>query len=372
MYIPESIAPIIKVVENCNYNCGFCRYANHPPTGDSIMSLELCKKLLYEVCAYNYEHGRKYAQFIFHGGEPLLWGKHRYEEILKYEEELKKMFPELVIENGMQSNGYLIDDEWIELFKKMDMHVGISLDGPAEMNFHYGTDGNEPSIQRVIGNIHKLQENKLTNGILSVITDKHLGHEQEYFDFLNKHNLPSSGFCYCYNPRDEISIDPLDLAGFLCKSFDIYYHAKKSVRIREFDNILLKLYGRPGRNCVFGERVRCGNFPAFSPNGNVGFCDEYEADTAIIGDYTKQSLKEILESDVYQEARVLYTTATTGACVDCEWRCVCGCGCARNDIGEGAERKSYFCETYKKLYAHIAETVKNDSRLEEENKNIVK
>ena len=97
-----------------------------------------------------------------------------------------------------------------------------------------------------------------------------------------------------------------------------------------------------------------------------------EADTAIIGDYTKQSLKEILESDVYQEARVLYTTATNGACADCEWRCVCGCGCARNDIGEGSERKSYFCETYKKLYANIAETVKNDQRLKEENENMIK
>lgn len=371
MYIPECITPIIKVVENCNYNCAFCRYANHPPTGDSIMSLELCKKLIYETCAYNYEHEKKFTQFIFHGGEPLLWGKHRFEEVWRYEEELKKIFPGIVIENGIQSNGYLIDDEWIDTFKRMNMKVGISLDGPAEMNFHYGSDGNEKSMQRVIANIHKLQENNLTSGILSVITDNHLGHEKEYFDFLNKNNLPSSGFCYCYNPRDEIAIDPLELADFLCKSFDIYYHAKQSVRIREFDNILLKLYGHSGKNCVCGERTRCGNFPAFSPNGNVGFCDEYEADTSIIGDFTKQSLIEIVEGDIYQETRKLYTTASSNACSECEWKCICGCGCARNDIGEGSERKSYFCETYKKLYAYVADIVKNDSRLKEENSNMV-
>lgn len=55
MYRPNNIASIIKLVENCNYTCAFCRYANHPPMGESIMSLELCMHIMDEICHYNVE-----------------------------------------------------------------------------------------------------------------------------------------------------------------------------------------------------------------------------------------------------------------------------------------------------------------------------
>lgn len=84
----------------------------------------------------------------------------------------------------MQSNGYLLDEEWMDIFKEMEMSVGISLDGPENMNFHYGASGNLESMKRVIDNIHMLQRHGATSGILSVITENHLGHAKEYFDFL--------------------------------------------------------------------------------------------------------------------------------------------------------------------------------------------
>ena len=92
MYQPKSIAPIIKLAENCNYTCAFCRYANHPPDGKSIMSYELCAHILDEVCRYNVEHGEMHASFIFHGGEPLLWGKDNFKKIYGRTPYIKKLF----------------------------------------------------------------------------------------------------------------------------------------------------------------------------------------------------------------------------------------------------------------------------------------
>src|SRR5882672_1324319 len=65
--------------------------------------------------------------FILFGGEPLLvlapdlerlwaWGLERWGE------------------NGIQTNGVLIRDEHIRMFKQYRVHVGISLDGPSELN----------------------------------------------------------------------------------------------------------------------------------------------------------------------------------------------------------------------------------------------
>lgn len=371
MFQPNRITPIIKLVENCNYTCSFCRYANHPPQEDSIMSMEMCKYILEGVCLYNRKNGQNSATLIFHGGEPLLWGKKRFREIYAYEKELERRYEGFCFFNGMQSNGYLLDEEWMDIFKEMKMSVGISLDGPENMNFHYGTSGNSESIRRVIDNIHMLQRHGATSGILSVITDNHLGHAKEYFDFLHENGITDTGFCYCYNPRDNISIDPIKLAEFLCESFDIYYHSKKQIRVREFDNTLLRLYNVETKGCLFKERCECGSYICISPNGMVSFCDAYEADSFNVGNIMKQSLEEVISSDEYQNTKNLYLTPSQNACKACEFRCVCGCGCGRNDIGEGSEQKSYFCETYKILYRHILDTLKADRRLLEENKKLI-
>lgn len=136
MFQPNRITPIIKLVENCNYTCSFCRYANHPPREGSMMSMEMCKHILEEVCLYNRKKGQNFVTLIFHGGEPLLWGKKRFREIYAYEKELESRYEGFHFNNGMQSNGYLLDEEWMDIFKEMEMSVGISLDGPENMNFH--------------------------------------------------------------------------------------------------------------------------------------------------------------------------------------------------------------------------------------------
>lgn len=114
-------------------------------------------------------------------------------------------------------------------------------------------------MERVIDNIHMLQRHGAASGILSVITENHLGHAKEYFDFLYENGITDTGFCYCYNPRDNIAIDPIKLAEFLCESFDIYYHSKQQIRVREFDNTLLRLYNVETKGCLFKERSECGS-----------------------------------------------------------------------------------------------------------------
>lgn len=70
-------------------------------------------------------------------------GKGQFKKIYAYEQELCSKYEGLQIRKGMQTNGFLLDEEWLDLFVEMKMSAGISLDGPPEMNFHYGTFGNE-------------------------------------------------------------------------------------------------------------------------------------------------------------------------------------------------------------------------------------
>lgn len=370
MFRPRVLSPIFKLVENCNYSCDFCRYANHPPTGLSTMPFELMVKMLTKACEYNISQGADTISIILHGGEPLLWGKDNFRRLHIFQQDFIREHEGFSFVNGIQTNANLIDDEWIDILERLDVHIGISIDGPIEYNYHYGKQGRKESLEKVLQNIKKLQQRKFKLGILSVITEEHVGHAKEYMDFIEENGLTSPGFCYCYNPQDGCSIDQKRLADFLCDAFDIYYNSYTSFRIREFDNILTGIYGRHAGTCTAKCRQECGAFLTLSPNGDIGFCDAYEEYSYVVGNMNRDSLEAIIESERYQSIKELYLTARHNKCSDCDFLNICGCGCARSDQGEGKDRHYYFCDTVQILIKHVLNVVAHDEKLGVENKSI--
>lgn len=179
MYLPKHVNPIIKLTESCNYNCYFCRYANHRQQDNGIC-VDDVKSILYQCVEYNRKHGIQNMNVIFHGGEPLLYGQERIEEIINYENELREN--DFVISNTIQTNASLIDEEWIDFFAKNNFSVGISLDGPIGMNGHISLCSEE-SERRAITSYHKMKEKGIDCGFLRVITQKHLDFPNEFLNF---------------------------------------------------------------------------------------------------------------------------------------------------------------------------------------------
>lgn len=103
----------------CNMQCPYCyeeplRDAGNFSTG---YDMELMKAGLAKE---NY-------RFALFGGEPLLMPIHDVEEIFRWG--LEKFGS-----NGIQTNGSLITEEHIRIFKQYKVGVGISVDGPDELN----------------------------------------------------------------------------------------------------------------------------------------------------------------------------------------------------------------------------------------------
>ena len=67
------------------------------------------------------------SHFTIFGGEPLLVPEHVLEELWAFG--LERFGT-----NGIQTNGTLINDRHIALFKKYKVYVGISVDGPDDLN----------------------------------------------------------------------------------------------------------------------------------------------------------------------------------------------------------------------------------------------
>ena len=103
----------------CNIRCHYC-YQN--PQRDAAG-----RNYQYDMAAMKAAVEREGRRFTLFGGEPLLVPEHDLAELWSWG--LIKFGG-----NGIQTNGSLINERHITMFKRYRVSVGISIDGPGEMN----------------------------------------------------------------------------------------------------------------------------------------------------------------------------------------------------------------------------------------------
>lgn len=103
----------------CNLACHYCYQNPQRDAGNQRMT--------YDLEAMKTEAARIGGAFTLFGGEPLLM---RFEDL----EDLFAWGLETCGSNSIQTNGVLIEDRHIDLFRRYKVSVGISIDGPGELN----------------------------------------------------------------------------------------------------------------------------------------------------------------------------------------------------------------------------------------------
>ncbi|MEK7339484.1 MAG: XyeB family radical SAM/SPASM peptide maturase, partial [Verrucomicrobiota bacterium] len=151
---------------------------------------------------------------------------------------------------ALQTNATLIDEEWIELFSKHRVSVGISIDGPKVVNDRFRIDHKGlGTYNRTIAGLRKLQtavRDKKMKGVaaLCVINPKnnalelyqHIVHELriQQLDFL----LPD------YTHHNFVDEDPEEYGRFLCDLLDAWITDDNPlIRVRILNSALSLLVG---------------------------------------------------------------------------------------------------------------------------------
>lgn len=350
-YKEDFVTPIIKVVDYCNFSCDFCRYSNNPTK--SIMSINTYASIVEKACEYNISRGFNHLTLIFHGGEPLLWGLKNFQKAIEIQHTLLEKHPKLSIKNNIQTNGSLLSDQWIDFLKKNEFNIGVSIDGPDEINFHKNSFGN----QIVLDNIKKLSEAGCRFGILSVITDAHKGQAENYYNFIKKNKIHSVGFCYCvYDLEKHDTVKNEILTDFLTHFFELYFGGEYSLHVREFEYVMRLCMGAKPNACTYSYREKCGNYFSVYPNGDIYFCDPYSLDSTAIGSILIDTFIDIKNSPLLQEIIQLAHDSIKKECLNCHIKDICGGGCFRHTFDDG---RNAFCKTFKIVYPHIQKTINN-------------
>lgn len=99
------------------------------------------------------------------------------------------------LHHGIQTNGMLIDDRWIEFFRRRRVSVGVSIDGPPEIHDAYRvTRRGGGTYARTRAGIERLKEAGMAFDVIAVLTRKSLAMPEALFDFFHELGPRSLGF----------------------------------------------------------------------------------------------------------------------------------------------------------------------------------
>src|SRR5471030_323894 len=109
---------ILKVSERCNINCTYCYVFNLGNdisiNSKPIISHDIIKDLTRFLERASHEYDIETIQIDFHGGEPLMMGKEKFDSACR--DFLSGNYKKSRLQLACQTNAMLIDEEWIDIF----------------------------------------------------------------------------------------------------------------------------------------------------------------------------------------------------------------------------------------------------------------
>lgn len=345
----KKIGLILKTSGNrCNLNCAYC-FEKFKEVSHEVISPELLRKSILLIT--------NISSLTFHGGEPLIIGLKKFDELLAVVAEFYKKQIEYI---RIQTNGTLLNDDWINLlfhkYSDLNIEIAISLDGYRELNSLRVDFRQKASFESVITAFKLLDKNRIKAGLLSVISKHSLGNEEKYMEFLS--TIPNISFVKInalFNIHDEElssdSLTPTEYALFISRCIQFYVKTGlyKKIAIEPMLSILQKINNKKSLYCNYSVE-KCFQHLCLYPNGDISPCDCLSIDSFKIF-----NINEINEEN-FNLDKILSDNINFGAgnelrklimvCNNCDIKDFCCSGCLsqryylRNNKGLLAD----FCE----------------------------
>lgn len=127
---------------SCNLRCRYCFY-HDVADNRKIPNYGIMNDTTLENMVKNaFQTAENSVNFAFQGGEPTCAGVDFFKRFHEFVE--KHNTKNITVNFSLQTNGTLINKEWISLFKKYNYLVGLSIDGNREIHdkFRLDAEGN--------------------------------------------------------------------------------------------------------------------------------------------------------------------------------------------------------------------------------------
>ena len=360
---------LVKVASRCNINCRYCYVYNMGDTRWATMPKQISDTTIPALAKALGDLSRvQQCRFavVFHGGEPLLLGHKKLGVLLST---LRRTLPS-DYPFSLQTNGMLITEEILDLCSEYRTSLGVSIDGPPDVNDRHRIDhAGKGTHKKVLKGIKKLQNHRdsdfLYTGLLAVIDPE--SDPCEVYNFFKRLNAPSLELLYrdgnhSQFPHGKASFQSTEYGQWLAALLDIYLADPKPLQIRLLDDMIKLVLGGYGTK----EGMGATNYGiiVIDTDGSVTKNDTLKSAFNGADRFTQQwsilthTLPEVANSSEFSRYYTLQHP-TASACLSCPELSICGGGMPIHRWHEdsGYHNPSVYCADQLFLIRHIRDRV---------------
>lgn len=342
----KKVEIILKVTDKCNLRCAYC-YNSEKGYADNLLPLERFEKLLNVLLTdYNMIH------VIWHGGEPLCAGLDYFRAAMDVEKRVS-IKSGIIIENSIQTNGTLINAEWINFFKQNKFKIGISFDGVDNGKYRQQTEKTLKAMQSI-------KAAGADFSCIAVVADDSYDLKENY-KFFAERNIS-----FDFNPvfaegaaKDLHGLQMKNYAEKCVELFDEWLYDKDGVSVRTFSFYAGLAVGGKFRVCTC---CSCHTkYLSLAPDGTLYNCGREGLTAYPFGNVDDvQSVSDIFLSDGARRLIKGSIERRDKCKQSCEYFELCAGGCADIAIMENGltEKPENYCYFFKRVYGHVSKTIK--------------
>jgi uncharacterized protein len=319
---------VLKLTAACNMACRYC-YDDDRETRGRKLDLNTGRIAIQQAldCA------DANLEIIFHGGEPLLAFR-ELRELTAFAKE-RAADQDKHVAFMIQTNGTRFTPEIVRFLLNERFYIGISLDGPAEMNDAVRIDHKGRSRQREIEDAIRRYPSLLgRGGLLATVTSRNARRIEEvahYFRGLGATRMSTSMFLP--NGRaaftSDLPPDPEDLiAGHLDLLNSINRGRFPDMAIAPLMICAMNVLSNRRADGCRRNRGCCAarEFVSITVNGDIESCDCVRDHSLRLGSVHDSTIADCLRGPV-AERITSRTESSISPCSSCSYRAFCGGTC---------------------------------------------
>jgi uncharacterized protein len=341
---------VIQPTSFCNLDCDYCYLP------DRQVKNQLSLDLIDPICKtiFTSQFFRQDATVCWHAGEPLAVPISFYQAVFDQIEAADRQYNSqpYKLRQSVQTNGTLINQAWCDLFKQYQVHVGVSIDGPAFLHdAHRKTRRGLATHAATMRGIAHLQKNGLDCSAIAVLTQESLDYPDEIFHFFMDNGITHVGF-NMEETEGENQSSSLDRAGvedryraFVQRFWELVTQTNGEFKLREFEAICSLIYADTrlkntdmNKPFVIVNIDSKGNFSTFDPELLGVNTDRYGQ--FILGNVLEDTFESVCHSDKFQ---CMYRDMSAGVTLcrqTCQYFGLCGGGAGSNKYWENGSFSS--------------------------------
>ncbi|HET8846037.1 MAG TPA: radical SAM protein [Ktedonobacteraceae bacterium] len=328
----------------CNIACHYC-YQNPQREAKNFRQTYSMERMKSAIA-------REGGPFTLFGGEPLLLPLADLEELLRWgKQEYGR--------SGIQTNGILLNEEHLRLFKIYNVDVGVSIDGPGELNdlrWHVSLERTRRNTDLIMANIERLCREYRPPGL--IVTLHRLNATAERLPILHSwvRQLDALGIRsmrlhllevenehirQAYSLSDEANVQAL-------LSFADLQSELHSLRFDVLEEMEQSLLGHDqNSSCVWHA---CDPYATEAVHGVEG-----NGQSSNCGRTNKDGIDFIkAEKTGYERYIALYQTPQEcGGCQGCRFFLMCKGQCPGTAIQGDWRNRSELCGVWKQVFTHL-------------------